>query len=143
MRQALLLSLVLAAAACAPRGAASTNGPHPCARVSPDGRHRCLSAHGAVLFAIGNEPGWTLVLLPDAFALELEYGERQLRGVIHERGDGARATRFFGSSDETRVTIEVREHRCEDVMSGAPYPAEVVVTLPGAVARGCGFFVRD
>jgi uncharacterized membrane protein len=144
----LAASLLLLVSACAHRGAGAsepeTTGPHPCMRVTPEERSTCLSAQGALLFAIGNEPGWMLVMLPDAWVLELDYGERRLRGAILERTNDVRATRFEGASDEgAPLTIEVTRRRCHDVMSGEPYSAEVVVTLADTVARGCGFFVGD
>jgi uncharacterized membrane protein len=144
----LVASILLLASACAHRGAGASEptalGPHPCTRVAPDERRTCLAAHGALLFAIGNEPGWTLVVLPDAFVLELDYGERRLRGRVLDRSSVEDTTRFVGASDDgASVAIEVVHRRCHDVMSGAPYPEEVVVTLPDSVARGCGFFVGE
>jgi uncharacterized membrane protein len=132
--------LLSACARPAPATPEPPAGPHPCAHVAPAERAACLSAHGAILFAIGQEPGWTLVLSPGSFVLELDYGETRRTGVIGARRDEEGATRYSGSSGGAPVEIEVRERPCHDVMSGEPYPVEIVVTLPGRVARGCGLF---
>jgi uncharacterized membrane protein len=141
-----LFSVLMLAEGCAHRAASAPAVPHPCARIAPAERAACLEEHGGVLFAIGQEPGWTLVLFRDSFSLELDYGETRIRGTsapVRAETEGSRVLHFRGGSPRGTVEIHVREILCHDVMSGEPYPAEVIVTLPGRAERGCGFLVGD
>jgi uncharacterized membrane protein len=94
---------------------------------------------GIDLRALGQEPGWYA---------EVEEG-RSIRIVWDYGGHEAvlpapparvigGATRYASATDAHHVTIVAQRRRCEDGMSGQPFPLTVTVTIDGRELRGCG-----
>ena len=123
--------------------------PHTLTLVSPDGDRLTFEdgldawgearAAGASLRAVGQEPGWTLTITPDArIEFVTDYGERRV--VVPDPGaqrdDGA--TVYRATTEAADLRVVVTSAPCEDAMSGAPYPLTVEVTLDGETVRGCG-----
>ena len=96
---------------------------------------------GALLRAVGNEPGWSLELFqPGESVLETDYGERQLRFSI----SGSEALlpgpgrRYEARVDGETLSILVTPGPCADTMADISYQSRVTVQLGDRRLRGCG-----
>jgi len=88
--------------------------------------------------AAGNEPFWSLAFGESAielYRLDVEDTVRVPRPQA-ERIDGG--WRYAGTAGGGPFVVEILERRCNDSMSGRPYPHTVVVTVLDRVYRGCG-----
>jgi hypothetical protein len=96
------------------------------------------AAEGALVFGVGNEPGWSLVLFPDRFVWDGDYGESHEEARVEARAvsDGACVYRAAGAR-----AIRIERRLCRDAMSGAPFAAEVTVTRGAETYRGCGLYL--
>ena len=108
--------LLAAAAACAPAPAPGTDPAREVYR------------------ALGQEPGWLLVIADGRIDYAGNYGEKK---IVVPRPD-PRPT-FNGRRYETeRLTVDITYSRCNDVMSGHGYEHQVMVIADGETYRGCG-----
>lgn len=89
--------------------------------------------------AVGQEPGWLLEIDRDgAMRLLYDYAEREATVPTPAPvASGGRAT-YTADTGEHALTVVVEERRCQDVMSGEPFPRSVTVTIDGRELRGCG-----
>lgn len=98
---------------------------------------------GVALRAVGQEPGWTLDIVPDdRIEFTTNYGERRV--VMPDPGaamDGDR-TVYHAVTESADLRVVVSPEPCADAMSGAPYPLTVEVTLGGQTYSGCGRSLR-
>ncbi|HWH22355.1 MAG TPA: hypothetical protein VNT25_03555 [Allosphingosinicella sp.] len=84
--------------------------------------------------ALGQEPGWTLLIANGRIEYNGDYGETK---IVVPRPDPR--TTFNGHRYETtRLTVDVTHGRCNDVMSGHGYSDQVMVIADGKTVRGCG-----
>ena len=84
--------------------------------------------------ALGQEPGWSLLIANGRIDYNGDYGETRIAVVRPE----PRPT-FNGHRYETRrLTVDVTHGRCNDAMSGHGYADSVTVTADGKTVRGCG-----
>lgn len=98
---------------------------------------------GASLQAVGQEPGWTLEIIPEGeIVFVADYGARRV--ATPDPGGEADGDRlvYHAVTESADLRVVVSPEPCEDVMSGAPYPATVEVTLDGETYRGCGRWLR-
>lgn len=97
-------------------------------------------ARGASFRGIGQEPGWQLEIHPDRIVMSYQYGER--RAVTPNPGlseDPERPVRRWQATTEANeLLVEVEDRACTDLMSGAIFPARVIVKLNGRTYTGCG-----
>lgn len=88
-----------------------------------------------VFRAIGQEPGWIVRIYDDIIVYEADYGERRVTvntPEVEEIGGGRRYV-------TDALIVEIMDTACNDSMSGAPYPASVIITEDGrAPLQGCG-----
>jgi heat shock protein HslJ/uncharacterized membrane protein len=113
-------------------------------------RDRALAPWDGVFFelardrdfrGVGQEPGWQLEVRTGLeMRLTYDYGEGSAvtpaaRAVVDPR-TGTRS--FHARTDANDLRVEIVPVRCEDTMSGKPYPSTVTVTLNGRSFRGCG-----
>ncbi len=98
---------------------------------------------GVALRAVGQEPGWTLDIVPDdRIEFTTNYGERRI--VTPDPGavtDGDR-TVYHPVTESADLRVVVSPEPCADAMSGAPYPLTVKVALDGQTYSGCGRSLR-
>ena len=91
--------------------------------------------------AVGQEPGWQLeIRLGSEMRFTYDYGQGSAvtpaaRAVLDSR-TGTRS--FHGRAEANDLRVEIVPVKCEDAMSGKPYPATVTVTLNDRSFRGCG-----
>lgn len=89
---------------------------------------------GETYRALGQEPGWNLVIGAGEMIYVGDYGQTR---IVAPRPD-PRPT-FNGRRYETpRLTVDVTYSRCNDSMSGHGYEHQVMVIAEGATVRGCG-----
>ena len=113
-------------------------------------RDRALAPWDGVFFelardrdfrAVGQEPGWQLeIRMGSEMRFTYDYGEGSAvtpaaRAVLDAR-TGTRS--FHARTEANDLRIEIVPVKCEDAMSGKPYPATVTVTLNDRSFRGCG-----
>jgi heat shock protein HslJ/uncharacterized membrane protein len=113
-------------------------------------RDRALAPWDGVFFelardrdfrAVGQEPGWQLeIRMGSEMRFTYDYGKGSAvtpaaRAVLDAR-TGTRS--FHARTESNDLRIEIVPVKCEDAMSGKPYPATVTVTLNDRSFRGCG-----
>ncbi len=102
-----------------------------------------LHEEGALLFGVGNEPGWSLELFAGRFVWNADYGEARYEGPVTlaraRDGEHRYDARPAGAPP---IRILVRDGLCHDGMSDAPYGAEVEITRGRDTYRGCGLWLR-
>lgn len=94
--------------------------------------------------AIGQEPGWSLDIMNDRLALELDYGDKRLEFTPKPEPvetDGATQYNLPSNGPESKIIIY--HELCADVMSGMNYPDRVQVMVDGQPYDGCGGDPRD
>jgi len=96
---------------------------------------------GTRFWATGNEPSWNLVIGPERVALLTDLGEtrREFPGLAAPELDPrAPFGKHVLKSGGHTLEIEILDGLCTDTMSGAPFPASVILRLDGEEMRGCG-----
>ncbi len=113
-------------------------------------RNRALAPRDGVFFelardrdfrAIGQEPGWQLeIRMGSEMRFTYDYGKGSaVTPAARAELDAKTGTRTFHATAEANdLRVEVVPVRCEDTMSGKPFPATVTVTLNDRSFRGCG-----
>lgn len=88
---------------------------------------------------IGQEPGWILQIVRGReMRFSYDYGERTVATPVPTPTDSAGTQVWHVITEANDLRVVVVPTRCEDVMSGKPFPATVTVTLNGQAYRGCG-----
>lgn len=137
MRVLLVLSMLLAAGACAPSpapGAASAG------EASTGGGPWDASWRAGFAFrGVGQEPGWTVEIAPErSMRAVLDYGERTVStGRPTETRDGAR-TVYTARGGSTELRAAIVETPCADAMSGERMTHRVTLHVDGRELQGCG-----
>jgi heat shock protein HslJ len=146
VRAAMRLLTVLLLASCAREsgtgapaaGASASSGTSPgtSTRTSDPGDSASRTAAG-VFRAVGNEPGWILLITDSLTTLRWDYDERRAsaRTPAVETLAGGRRYTVGGA---TPFTVVVRDTLCADGMSGRQFPAHVAVTIGERTLDGCG-----
>lgn len=104
-------------------------------------RRRAVWEHaklnGADFRAVGNEPGWYLVIMAASrIVLVSNYGESRIEVPLPQPivDREARTTRW----ETDQLVLEVTGQACRDSMSGEEFESTVVVTTQTEILRGCG-----
>lgn len=92
---------------------------------------------GFLYRALGNEPGWLLLLAEDHAVWETDYG--QTRHEIHDLVREVQGDRevFRGRLQDAEFEVRVATQPCEDDMSGEAFPLGVELRHGGRTLRGC------
>jgi putative lipoprotein len=95
---------------------------------------------GVEFRATGNEPGWTLEILPDRLTFVGGYGSDRVATPrpMPSTGPGPDEEVYAAVTEARRLTVRIRRAACVDTMSGERYEAGVEVELDGRWYRGCG-----
>ncbi len=104
-------------------------------------------ARGVVLRATGNEPGWFAEVdrgKAPRLRAELDYGERKVEVASAQPLAQGDATGFRGTTtDGDALELRIRRVRCQDDMSGHPYPASAELIVGDRSYRGCAAFLDE
>jgi heat shock protein HslJ len=113
-------------------------------------RDRALAPWDGVFFVLardrdfrglGQEPGWQIELRK---GLEMRFSYDYGKGTAatpapRPRVDAKTGTQtFHAKTGANDLRLDIVPVRCEDSMSGKPYPTTATVTLNGRTFRGCG-----
>ncbi|MEX1182707.1 MAG: META domain-containing protein, partial [Gemmatimonadota bacterium] len=131
----LLLAALIVPAACAPVES----------DVEPDGidtgsaqRPVGGSPDSAGYRAGGNEPFWTLTFGETTMDFA-DMGSTTTASADRPDAESlANGWRFTASADGRPFVVEIQVSRCNDSMSGRPFPHSVTVTVHGRTWTGCG-----
>lgn len=94
-------------------------------------------AQGALLFAVGTEPFWSVeVNKRDSIILSMPDWTEPLRVKIGTVNRENNATRYSGVADSLLVTVH--PYFCSDGMSDFIYSSKVTVSYKGKLYQGCG-----
>lgn len=135
---AALLATVVCVA-CETKPAAQTSAGADTTRASVDTSIAAPKADSvrAEFRALGNEPGWILVIADSITTLEWDYGEKKTSAATTSARTmrGGRRYTFAGA---TPFSVIVRDTLCADGMSGREFSARVQVTIGTRTLDGCG-----
>ncbi len=96
---------------------------------------------GTDFWASGNEPSWNLIIGQERVVLLTDQGEtrHEFPGIPASRLDPRHpsGTHHLEAGGHT-LELEILDGLCTDTMSGAPFPASVILHLDGKEMRGCG-----
>ena len=109
----------------------------------PEGSAEDTAAAAPRFRGVGQEPGWTVDVFADRIAFVGDYGEREVVVPRPEPERRGRRTRYRVSTEANDFVLTIEEEPCRDAMSGAAYPATVVVEVNGDRYRGCGRGTAD
>ena len=84
--------------------------------------------------ALGQEPGWNLVIGRDRIHYVGDYGETRISVDRPEPIETFSGRRY----EAGRLVVDIVDTRCNDAMSGHGYHHQVTVTADGTTVRGCG-----
>jgi uncharacterized membrane protein len=96
--------------------------------------------NGADFRAIGNEPGWHLVIYPDSIVLVADYGAATYEFDTPEptTDPTAAQTTYRTANDSHGLTLLIEGRRCMNTMSDEEFEVTVTVTIDDKTYRGCG-----
>ena len=84
--------------------------------------------------ALGQEPGWNLVIADGRIDYQGNYGEVRITVPRPEPRPTANGRRY----ETRRLTVDIVYSRCSDIMSGHGYEHRVTVVADGETFSGCG-----
>lgn len=95
---------------------------------------------GADFRAIGNEPGWELVIWWDRMRLRYDYGSSEIEVPLvgPEPLPEETGSRFQGEFEGRFLEVVLRLGPCQDSMSDQIFETRVTVSLDGRSFQGCG-----
>ncbi|CAN5812879.1 hypothetical protein BH23GEM3_BH23GEM3_14020 [soil metagenome] len=146
---ALLLStMLMVTAACAPvdpdiaasgnESASEAAPPTNVVEAAPPPPQAAENPDRAGYRASGNEPFWTMTFGQTTMDFS-ELGDENTGSAIRPDPERlANGWRFTARSGERPFIAEIQERRCNDSMSGRPFPHTVTVTVHGQTYTGCG-----
>ena len=112
-----------------------------CARSAARTPWEDARLRGVSFRAVGNEPGWSLELLPhEQIAFSTDYGQTRVATPVPEpqiESQPARAT-YLTHSEAHELRLVIEPGPCRDSMSGESFEMQATVVLDGRVHRGCG-----
>jgi putative lipoprotein len=93
--------------------------------------------------AVGQEPGWYIEIDHErSIRLVWDYMERDATMPAVQPSTTQGRTTYVATNGTQRIDVVIDDRHCNDVMSGAPYPNTVIVTIDGRELRGCGQYLR-
>lgn len=141
----LATALVLLLVSCGPEKAsvsADTSSRPTTPLASVDTVSETPGASGIPFRAVGNEPGWLLLVTDSMLTLRWDYDERRAdlpNPLVSLIAGGRRITASRSTpGDSLRVVVDIQDTRCADGMSGQQFPVRVTVDVNGRTLTGCG-----
>ncbi len=96
---------------------------------------------GVTFRALGNEPSWSLEIMPERLAMITELGVRRTELAYAAPTVSGNKTTYRAATDGRDLVAVVDRTGCNDSMSGEAFAASVTVTFDGAMYYGCGRFL--
>ncbi len=92
---------------------------------------------GADFRAVGNEPGWELLIIDGRIILDTDYGTTRIEVPLPTPStDRKKRTTVWKTEG---LTLQITGKRCADTMADEAYESTVTVILPGGqTLQGCG-----
>jgi uncharacterized membrane protein len=84
--------------------------------------------------ALGQEPGWRVVIHDGRIDYTGNYGEKKISVARPDPRPSFNGRRY----ETPRLTVDVTYSRCNDAMSGHGFEHQVTVLADGASFKGCG-----
>ncbi len=91
---------------------------------------------GADFRAVGNEPGWDLVIIDGRIVLNTDYGTTRIEVPLPKPVIDQKSRTTVWKTQP--LTLEVIGRPCSDTMADEHYESTVTVRLPNQTLRGCG-----
>lgn len=88
--------------------------------------------------ARGQEPGWNVTLAEGRAEVVLDYGQQRVSLPLFASSSEGRVTRFRAADGTHRMAMDVARRKCNDSMSGMPFPYVVALEFDDRVLTGCG-----
>lgn len=88
--------------------------------------------------ARGNEPGWRLEMAGGGLVFQTADGATRASGRVRESQVQGDTTAYTAATTAGALTAVIASRRCQDSMSGMPYPQTVTVEVQGRRFQGCG-----
>lgn len=88
--------------------------------------------------ARGQEPAWNVTLADGRAEVVLDYGQQRVSLPLFTTSSEGRVTRFRAADGVHRMAMDVARRKCNDSMSGMPYPYVVALEFDDRVLAGCG-----
>lgn len=94
---------------------------------------------GAVFRGVGQEPGWTLEIIPETWIAYLgDYGRTRVFMPVSSPILGHGTTTYRSSTEAHDLEVIIRDTVCTDVMSGERFEKTVELQIDGNELHGCG-----
>jgi putative lipoprotein len=96
---------------------------------------------GASFRAVGQEPGWTLEIVPGKWIRFVgDYGQHRVHTPVPPRETDAAsgATIYRARTEAHALALTLWNRPCRDVMSGESFEVAVRLEIDGRVLQGCG-----
>lgn len=84
--------------------------------------------------ALGQEPGWNLVITGGRIDYVGDYGDTRISAPRTDPHPTFNGRRY----ETPRLIVDITYSRCNDAMSGHGYEHQVMVIADGTPVRGCG-----
>lgn len=99
-----------------------------------------LSSNIAYPFqALGNEPGWSVLIDENQHAVvQLYYGEQQYQLQLPTPKITFAGTHYRSTLNEHDFNLDIVIKKCSDTMSDTVYEYETLLTVNGETFKGCG-----
>ena len=88
--------------------------------------------------ALGQEPPWSARLAAGEIEVTLGYEQQKHVLPLLAATTEGRVTRFRAATTEHRFAMDLARRKCNDSMSGMPYPYVAAIEFDGQVLAGCG-----
>jgi heat shock protein HslJ/membrane-bound inhibitor of C-type lysozyme len=113
------------------------DGWEECRRMAPDASMGGID-EAEQYVAMGQEPGWRLILAGSALRLTADYGERTVEAEVTTYDQTPDGDRIRAGEGDEAVEVLISPEQCADIMSGMPYPDTVTVRFDDRELNGCG-----
>lgn len=97
---------------------------------------------GALVYAIGNEPSWSIEIARDSIYFFTPELVSELPIRIQSQKQSGDSTIYFGTNDSTSIRLVVLPYFCSDTMSDYVYTNRVLVQFNQQRFSGCGTVFR-
>jgi len=110
--------------------------PKPCRNDRRKAVWERAKLNGADFRAVGNEPGWELLIIDGRIILTTDYSVTHIEAPLPPAVTDQKTLTTVWKCNA--LTVEASARRCRDTMTDTAYESTVTVRLPGKTLHGCG-----